>query len=80
MTEAAFRAAKGAGLEYLADIVRHGLFVSQGHRDDVSVALVLEKSRDYSRVVELQGAPLVTAQIRRDQGELSSDPLPVQFV
>ena len=58
MTAAAFRAAKGAGLEYLADIVRHGLFVSQGHRDDVSVALVLEKSRDYSRVVELQGARL----------------------
>ena len=49
---------QGQGVEYLADIVRHALFVSQGHRDNVVVSLVLEKSKDYSRVVTLSGARL----------------------
>ena len=45
-------------MEYLADIVRHGIFVSQGHREDTKVTLVLEKSQFYSRVVQLDGAIL----------------------
>ena len=45
-------------MEYLADIVRHGIFVSQGHRKDTKVTLVLEKSQFYSRVVQLDGAIL----------------------
>jgi tRNA (pseudouridine54-N1)-methyltransferase len=48
----------GVGVEYLADIVRHAIFVSQGHREDTKVTLVLEKSQFYSRVVELDGAIL----------------------
>jgi tRNA (pseudouridine54-N1)-methyltransferase len=48
----------GAGVEYLADIVRHAIFVSKGHRENTKVSLVLEKSQDYSRVVELDGAIL----------------------
>lgn len=49
---------QGRGVEYLADIVRHALFVSQGHRDDVLVSLVPEKSADYSRVVTFSGGQL----------------------
>ena len=45
-------------MEYLADIVRHGIFVSQGHREDTKVTLVLEKSQFYSRVVQLDGSIL----------------------
>ncbi|MGV0033836.1 MAG: hypothetical protein ACNYPE_02355 [Candidatus Azotimanducaceae bacterium WSBS_2022_MAG_OTU7] len=41
----------GAGVEYLADIVRHAIFVSQGHREDTKITLVLEKSQFFSRVV-----------------------------
>ena len=57
---AAFRASfgKGEGVEYLADILRAALFISQGHREDVTVHLVLEKSRDYSRVVTFSGNQL----------------------
>lgn len=55
-----FRASIGAGqgVEYLADIIRSSLFISQGHRDDTILHLVLEKSADYSRVVTLDGARL----------------------
>ena len=49
---------QGLGVEYLADIVRHSLFVSQGHREEVTVSLVLEKSQDFSRVVSISGASL----------------------
>lgn len=49
---------QGDGIEYLADIVRHCLFVSQGHRDDVILNLVLEKSQDYSRIVSISGETL----------------------
>ena len=45
-------------MEYLADIVRHGIFVSQGHREATKVTLVLEKSQFYSRVVQLDGSIL----------------------
>ncbi len=48
----------GAGVEYLADIIRHAIFVSQGHREDTKITLVLEKSQFFSRVVELDGATL----------------------
>ena len=48
----------GVGVEYLADIVRHAIFVSQGHRKDTKATLVLEKSQFYSRVVELDGSIL----------------------
>ena len=55
-----FRAAIGQsqGVEYLADIIKAGLLVSQGHRPDVAIHLVLEKSLDFSRVVTLKGADL----------------------
>ena len=49
---------KGSGLEYLADIVRNALFVSKGHRQDVNITLVLERSKDFSRVVRFSGASL----------------------
>lgn len=49
---------RGQGVEYLADIVRHCLFVSQGHREDVILNLVLEKSQDYSRIVSISGDTL----------------------
>jgi tRNA (pseudouridine54-N1)-methyltransferase len=60
-TDAArFRAAIGAGLgvEYLADIIRHSLFLGQGHRESTRLSLVLEKSQDFSRVVEITGSRL----------------------
>lgn len=55
-----FRAAigRGQGVEFLADIIRHTLFVAQGHRDDAVLHLVLEKSQDFSRVITLTGAEL----------------------
>ena len=49
---------KGSGLEYLADIVRNALFVSKGHRENVAVSLVLERSKDFSRVIRFSGASL----------------------
>ena len=49
---------RGQGVEYLADILRAGLFVSQGHRSDTVVSLVLEKSRDYSRILRFSGKDL----------------------
>ena len=49
---------KGYGLEYLADIVRNALFVSKGHRENVVVSLVLERSKDFSRVIRFSGASL----------------------
>ena len=49
---------RGSGLEYLADIVRNALFVSKGHRQDVNISLVLERSKDFSRVVRFSGASL----------------------
>ncbi len=57
-----FAAAIGGseGVEYLADIIRNSLFVSKGHRDDVLLHLVLEKSADFSRVVSFTGDELGT--------------------
>ena len=52
------RIGKGRGVEYLADIIRHALFISQGHREDVQLDLVLEKSRDFSRVLAISGVSL----------------------
>lgn len=41
----------GVHAEYLAQIMVAALFVSKGHRDDVTLSLVLENSPDYSRAV-----------------------------
>ena len=56
----AFRAAVGhdRGVEYLADIIKAGLLLSQGHRVETVVHLVLEKSQDFSRVVTFDGHEL----------------------
>ena len=56
----AFRAAVGhdSGVEYLADIIKAGLLLSQGHRVETLVHLVLEKSQDFSRVVTFDGHEL----------------------
>lgn len=48
-------AGEAAHVEYLAQIIVEGLFVSKGHRDDVTLTLVLERSRDYSRAITLRG-------------------------
>ena len=48
----------GAHVEYLAQIVIAGLFVSKGHRADVALTLVLEHSPDFSRAITLSGASL----------------------
>ena len=48
----------GVGVEYLADIVRHAMFISQGHRSDACLSLVLEKSADFSRVLRISGSDL----------------------
>ena len=49
---------QGHGVEYLASIVTNALFVSQGHRSDARITLVLEKSADFSRVVTFSGDSL----------------------
>ena len=56
----AFRAAigKSQGVEYLADIIKAGLLVSKGHRPDVALHLVLERSSDFSRVLTFKGSEL----------------------
>jgi tRNA (pseudouridine54-N1)-methyltransferase len=46
---------QGAGVEYLAEILRHALFISQAHREEVTLHLVLEKGSDYSRVLTISG-------------------------
>ncbi len=56
----AFRAGVGRGprVEFLVRILADALFVAQGHRTDTVVHLVLERSRDFSRVVTFDGATL----------------------
>lgn len=56
----AFVAAIGTGahVEYLAQIVVNTLFVSQGHRRDDALTLVLENAADYTRTLELTGERL----------------------
>lgn len=49
---------QGAHVEYLAQIVINTLFVSKGHRADVTLTLVLENSQDYSRTLFLAGEHL----------------------
>ncbi len=58
----AFLAGLGTDLhvEYLAQILVAGLFVSQGHRRDDCLTLVLENSRDYSRALTFDGNQLGT--------------------
>lgn len=45
----------GAHVEYLAQIIVNALFVAKGHRNDVTLTLVLEKSGDYSRALSIPG-------------------------
>lgn len=52
------RAGEDAHVEYLTQILVNGLFVSQGHRDDVRLTFVFEASSDYSRAITLDGAQL----------------------
>ncbi|HKI73777.1 MAG TPA: hypothetical protein VJ998_04005 [Pseudomonadales bacterium] len=49
------RAGADAHVEYLAQIVTEGLFVSKGHRSDMVLVLVLERSTDFSRAITLRG-------------------------
>lgn len=46
---------EAAHVEYLAQIIVNTLFISKGHRDDVTLTLVLENSRDFSRAITLRG-------------------------
>ncbi|MDA0788165.1 MAG: tRNA (pseudouridine(54)-N(1))-methyltransferase TrmY [Proteobacteria bacterium] len=48
----------GPHVEYLAQIMVSALLVSKGHRADTRVSLVMEGSRDYSRMVTIDGGPL----------------------
>lgn len=48
----------GAHVEYLAQIVIAALFVSKGHRPDVSLTMVMEDSKDFSRSLTLSGDSL----------------------
>ncbi len=45
-------------VEYLAQMVVNGLFVSKGHRENTVLTLVLENSPDYSRSLNLDGRVL----------------------
>ena len=47
-----------AHVEYLAQIIVNTLFVSQGHREDDVLTLVLEQSADFSRSLTLRGESL----------------------
>ena len=49
---------RGSHVEYLAQVVIAALFISKGHRPDVSLSIVMENSRDYSRVISLPGDSL----------------------
>lgn len=49
-----------AHVEYLAQVVVNTLFLSQAHRDDTALTLVLERSRDFSRAVRLAGDAIGT--------------------
>ncbi len=55
-----FRAAigSGAGVEYLAAILSSALFVSQDHRSEAHITLVLENSHDFSRCLTFTGDSL----------------------
>ena len=68
-----FRAAVGQGLgvEYLADILKHSLFVSQGHRPEVAVHLVLENSADFSRIITIRGDQLGSIDSLHERGVLA---------
>ena len=57
-----FRAGVGTGprVEFLVQILADALFVAQGHREDTSLHLVLERGGSYSRIVTFDGARLGT--------------------
>tara|TARA_E500000331_G_scaffold356286_1_gene414112 strand:- start:4346 stop:4936 length:591 start_codon:yes stop_codon:yes gene_type:complete len=45
-------------VEYLAQVMQHGLLVSKGHRADTRLTLVLENSADFSRAITIDGGNL----------------------
>lgn len=49
------RAGAEAHVEYLAQIIVASLFISKGHRRDVSLTIVMENARDFSRALTLRG-------------------------
>ena len=55
-----FFSSTGAGghAEYLADVIKQTLLTAKGHRADTKVTIVLEKSTDYSRAIEIDGSAL----------------------
>lgn len=75
----AFLNARGTGahVEYLAQILINALFVSQSHRADASLTIVLESSSDYSRALEIRGERLGTLESMAEEGclELIADAL-----
>lgn len=58
-------------VEYLTQILVNGLFVSQGHRDDVCLTFVFEGSADYSRVIQFRGDQLGTISDQTERGILN---------
>ncbi len=63
-------AGQEAHVEYLTQILINGLFVSQGHRDDVRLSFVFEASADFSRVITLDGSTLGSLTDLSEQGLL----------
>lgn len=48
-------AGEGAHVEYIAQVIQAGLFISKGHREDACLIVVMENSKDYSRAITLRG-------------------------
>ena len=55
-----FRAAVGIGghVEFIAGMITNALFISKGHRANVTLHLVFEDSADFSRVLTFDGAQM----------------------
>ena len=70
VTPSRFLAAQG--VEYLAQMVVNALFVSQGHRADAALTLVLEKSDDFSRALTLRGDALGSLASLHEAGILAA--------
>ncbi len=68
-----FRQSVGTGAhpEYLAQIIINSLFISKGHRHDTDLTLVLEKSRDFSRVIRFPGDSLGSLTDKTESGLLN---------
>ena len=55
-----FLAAVGSGghVEFIAGMITNALFISKGHRANVTLHLVFEDSADYSRILTFNGAQM----------------------